>query len=99
MKFLFLTIATLFSFSVFAQTKCEIKQIKAAKAQLASVLQIPAKNIKLVKYEHGAWSEAMGNNSGSDDVTLSVGRFVQTYTVYARQIGTTDDCVVTGIEF
>ena len=58
------------SSSAFAQnTPCAKKQILAAKQQLASVLRISVNNVKLVKYENGAWSEAMANNYGSDNVS------------------------------
>ena len=99
MKFTLVLLVAFISSSTFAQTSpCAKKQIAAAKSKHAVAVRTLVTNIKLVKYEAGGWSEAMSNNSGYDLVTLSVNRAIQTYTVYARQIGYSADCVVTRVE-
>ncbi len=99
MKLILVALVALGTSSAFAQNSPRArKQIAAAKIKHAAVLKTSVSNVKLVKYEGGGWSEAMSNNSGYDLVTLSVKRAIETYSVYARQIGNSADCVVTRVE-
>ncbi len=49
------------------------------------------------------WTEAVGNNAGSDKVIVRIGNRVnrgmtiKTYEVAAKQIGATDDCTISSV--
>ncbi len=84
------------------QTACSIKQSNAASFQLAQSEGQKVQKVFVVGYDYGMWTEMPGENSGSDDVTVTVetgiATRIQKYTVSAKQIGNSADCEITGIE-
>ncbi|MGE0632459.1 MAG: hypothetical protein AB7O96_08635 [Pseudobdellovibrionaceae bacterium] len=98
MKTILFSLALVLSSSAFAETNCSIKQSNAASYELAQKIGVPVQNVEVIGYEPGPWTEAMGENTGSDKITVRVGNrenrglTVVTYTVVAKQIGSTDDC-------
>ena len=82
---------------------CVTKQKNAASFEVAQKLGVSVQGVEVLSFDHGAWTEAMGSNVGSDDVTVRTGNrtnrgmTIQTYTVSAKQIGMSDDCTVTRV--
>lgn len=92
------------SFALANQNLCQIKQQNAAMYQLAQEEGQPVTKVSVEGFQYGAWTEAVGNNTGSDNVTVSVpGRIVdhivkKTYSVGAKQIGRSDDCTILSVK-
>jgi len=85
---------------------CLTKQKNAASYTLAQEVGVPVQGVEVVGFAPGFWTEAMGNNTGSDRVTVSVGNrtnrgmTIKTYEVYAKQVGSSDDCnILETVEF
>jgi len=103
MKVLLSAVSLLIAGSAFAtDNACVTKQKNAASYTLAQTLVVPVQKVKVVKFAYGMWTEAVGNNTGSDTVTVSavVGNveLSETYEVSAKQLGTTANCDVTQVE-
>jgi len=100
MKALFVMIAILSIGAAQAESRCNVKQKNAASLKLADTLGILVQEVVVVGIQPGMWTEAVGENVGSNTVTvrgtnargLSV---IEMYNVAAKQIGATDDCKVT----
>lgn len=81
---------------------CVTKQKNAASFALAQELGVAVQAVEVIGFDYGMWTEAVGNNVGSDQVTVRAGNRVnramtiKAYEVQARQIGATDDCDVIG---
>lgn len=79
---------------------CATKQKNAASFKLAQEIGVPVQGAQVTRYSHGVWSEAVGENVGSDQVTIRIGNrinramTIKTYEVFAKQIGTGADCNV-----
>ncbi len=77
---------------------CDTKQKNAASFELAQKIGAPVQSVEIIGFEFGSWTEAVGNNTGSDKVIVSVlnpanGLDVKsTFQVFAKQIGATADC-------
>lgn len=77
---------------------CVTKQKNAASFKLAQELGVPVQGVEVLGFEHGPWTEAVGNNTGSDRVTVRANNredramTFKTYEVFAKQINTTADC-------
>lgn len=101
--FLFLA-SNIFAGSAFAiGDYCQARQILEARIALAKDLKVKLDKVAFVKYVPGVWTEAVGNNTGSDTVFVMAGRgdddaVTESYVVFARQINATADCKITGIE-
>jgi hypothetical protein len=86
-----------------ADTECMTKQKNAASYQFALTEIIPVQDVKVVSIDHGAWTEAVGDNTGSNLVVVSGSGRVnarvkrKTYRVSAKQIGVSSDCNITGV--
>lgn len=83
---------------------CSVKQKNVASYALAQEIGVPVQGAQVVGYEHGIWTEAVGNNVGSDTVVVRIGNrlnrgmTIKTYNVAAKQIGNTRDCNVTAVK-
>lgn len=82
--------------SIQRDSACMIKQKNAASVYLAQAEAQPVQNVNVVSFKYGMWTEMPGENSGSDDVTVTVetssGTRIQSYSVAAKQIGSSADC-------
>lgn len=82
---------------------CVTKQKNAASFTLAQEIAVPVQGAEVVAFENGPWTEAMGNNSGSDSVTVRIGNrtnrgmTIKKFVVVAKQIGSSDDCNITKV--
>lgn len=76
----------------FALDACSVKMKNAAAVSLAKSLKQPVKKVHQVRFEMGAWTEAVADNHGSAVVAVNVGSKIAHYEVFAQQIGTGDDC-------
>ncbi len=76
---------------------CQTKMENAAMYHMAQELGRSLKDAKLIRFEMGGWTEAMGNNSGS--ATATVRFFSKSYYVRisGKQIDTSSDCEVTQV--
>lgn len=89
---------SLFSTSAFAFTPCDQRMKDAAVAYHAGSSGLSMTKIKVSGFTMGAWTEAVGNNSGSGHVTVKANDKITFYEVYGKQIGTSGDCKVTDVE-
>jgi hypothetical protein len=91
-----------FATSIQVDSACVTKQKNAASFQLAQEEAQPVNYAKVVAFNYGMWTEMPGENSGSDDITVTLetpaGTRIQKYTVSAQQIGNSGNCSITGIE-
>lgn len=96
MKKTFLSIAMflLISPAIAADNPCVIKQKNAASFTFAQELGVAVQDVEVIDFEYGMWTEAIGDNTGSDKVTVRIGRKKIKYKVDAEQIGRTDDCTI-----
>ncbi len=84
--------------SLYAGESCIQRQKTAALEAYASRLKVPVSSVKVLHFSPGIWTESVVNSAGSDFVTVAVNRMRGvTYRVSAKQIGSTADCVVTGV--
>lgn len=105
MKKTFLSIALFLSVSpAFAlDNLCITKQKNAASFKVAQELGVAVQGVEVTGFEYGVWTEAVGNNTGSDKVTVRVGNrlnrgmTIKSYEVAAKQVGATDDCNILSI--
>ncbi len=77
---------------------CLVTIEKAAVHAAAYQAQVDVKDVFVVRSELGAWTEAVGSNSGSGTASVMIGKDVSYFLVHAKQIGRTDQCNVTKIE-
>lgn len=78
---------------------CATRMKDAAKAYYANEVGATPSQIQVLNFKMGAWTEMVGNNSGSGSVTVAFNRMRgETFTVSAKQIGTSSDCLVTRIQ-
>ncbi|MCX6123737.1 MAG: hypothetical protein NTV34_03150 [Proteobacteria bacterium] len=76
--------------AVHAAESCNQTMEKAVKKIVAFTTTQP---VKVVKHVPGAWTEAVGDNTGSSDIYVKIeGGATIGYRVHAKQIGTTDSC-------
>jgi hypothetical protein len=99
MKFAILVLTIIGSVSAFADTPCQKKQIEAAKKAMAKDYGVMKKYIMYSGFEPGFWTELVGENIGSDEVTVALERdgadtAIEKYRVSAKQIGTSSDCKI-----
>ena len=104
MKIALFSLLFALSSSAFAvDTLCVVKQKNAASLELAQKLIVPVQNVEVTGFEYGLWTSAVGNNTGSDKVTVRAGNRIDrgmtelTYTVYASQIDDSADCDITDV--
>ncbi len=104
MKLLLIVLVGMSAVAVHAESPCDVKMKNAAQVELANTLGVSVDKISVVRFDPGGWTEAMANNYGYGYVAVKGSskkskRFViQTYKVDARQIGSTDDCDIQGVE-
>ncbi len=85
------------SSSAFADT-CNDRMKTAAVIFHAGASGNKISKIKVIGITPGVWTEAVGNNVGSNSVTVKgANGKINFYDVSGKQIGTTDDCVVTDV--
>ncbi len=94
----------LYSFSATAaNSSCGIKQENAASYTIAQEIGIAVQSVEVLVYIPGVWTEAVGNNAGSDVVEVKAPNkttkdmVIKRYIVSAKQIGTSDDCNVISV--
>jgi len=101
MKSIFIMVLSLFTFQVLAiDSLCVTKQKNAASFQLAQKIGVSVQGAEIINFENGIWTEAVGNNVGSDNVTVRIGNrldramTIKKYKVSVKQLGATDDCKI-----
>jgi hypothetical protein len=78
---------------------CDKRMKLAARKAWAKAQDEKLKDVTVSYYSPGAWTEAVSDNTGSSEVTVVYDEDAwATYTVTAKQIGSSDDCKITGLE-
>ena len=82
-----------------ASGPCPIKQQNAASFTYAQKQGVSVQTVVIENYSPGHWTTMVENNVGSDTVRVSEkGQNTHTYRVSAKQISTSSDCEITGVE-
>jgi hypothetical protein len=94
MRFIFLALGLVSGVS-FAGEDCKRTMEKVV---IANVQALTDQTVKVTKHQSGPWTEAVGENTGSSDISVetSDGR-KYTYRITAQQIGTSRSCNVLSV--
>lgn len=77
---------------------CSIGMFNEAAAAYAAENHLVVSDTLLVRVSQGAWTDALGNNSGSAEVAVGFGSRIGYYQVFGKQLGTSDDCTIVRVE-
>jgi hypothetical protein len=81
-----------------AQADCLLTMENSAVYKMAEEFERPVKSVFIVRNEMGAWTEMVGNNTGSAEVAVKIGAQINYYRLSGKQIGNSDKCQVTAIQ-
>jgi hypothetical protein len=81
-----------------ANANCLMSMENAAIYSMAEELSRSVKSAFVVRSEMGAWTEAVGNNTGSGEIAIKLAGKVQYYQVHAQQVGSSEKCKVQSLE-
>lgn len=90
--------ASLLAYKQSYAAECSVRMQNAAVSSFAEELGRAVATIKILRFEMGGWTEAVGDNTGSGEVAVRFSKNINYYRVSAKQVGTSNDCVVTKIE-
>lgn len=83
-----------------ADEKCAIKMQNAASFRFAQEQYAPVQNTRILSVIPGAWTEMVGNNTGSSLVGVYINsKKFGHYQVNAKQVGVTDNCEITKVMY